>query len=966
VSLASSSARVIFGTLSFGALLFAAPAPDVSASPADADFQKCAFEEGLGHGECQHFLRNPLGATDDPCWCDQCRNAVSGQHHDGNRIPPGWNPLLFEKGDIDVYLKRHAVAWGITCSACMQNDKPWPDGALPKTLGTPPATDWAGRPAKQTVLDRLAKEQRFFKKPEDVVLAYDRHFYLVSDVDGLKVRMPSGVYRPVSRHEWAHLMIERAEYARREWSRNLGPLLTELQKPNISNRIPEVPIALFFTDKHRDYEKISVEYFKAAASKGLKGAGINLCDGMCLSGLGMSKERFIDDQGMTVVMRHQLSHNLLALWGSWEVRPKSLPVWMDEGLAHWLTKTTEKFRENAHYCSGEAQGGGGPRGAGGAGPDFSPRNWDKEIAKAAATPGRLRPIEELLGKTVVAELTEDDLRRSWSYFDFCLAEWRAPFVKLLAALRQEKDVREAFTSSLGCTPETFDDRWRERVLGRRKSMAPTDADADSAAGDSPGARDRASIRSETDPKLLAAKVRQLGEIKDAKTVPAVVDVLAKNMDLARETAFVTLLKLKRPDCVDELVAYGLSHPDGVVRAYVARVCGRLAVASALPKLEAQLADANWYARAEAAVACGLMKDVKAMAALRKIAAGDSSEKARIGALDGLAMFQDDARTAVPVAVKLLDHAQWQIRVAAVQALGDIGAMEAVEPLIARMDVEKGRLREDVYDALKKISRDDLGRRPENWRKWWEKEKANSPNALPTRPPQSEPSKKVRTDPDDPHATHDAVPPYFGIEIYSNRVAFVLDVSESMLERFEPEPKAAQALGFAAGARPKLSICKEEVKKALAALDPRAHFDVVAFGTLVRPFRPEPVPASPGNVAAAGEFLESLTGAGETNYYDALKAALEVGEKPDVEPDLKPTADTITFLTDGEPTKGDILDADVILEWYAGLDRYARIRTHTITFGTIDVDVPLLRALAERGGGRFTLVPRMPEGGNSGK
>jgi len=120
------------------------------------------------------------------------------------------------------------------------------------------------------------------------------------------------------------------------------------------------------------------------------------------------------------------------------------------------------------------------------------------------------------------------------------------------------------------------------------------------------------------------------------------------------------------------------------------------------------------------------------------------------------------------------------------------------------------------------------------------------------------------------------------------------------------------------------------------------------------------------VDAAIGFLKAIPGEGETNYYDALKAALEVGEKPDVEPDLRPTADTITFLTDGEPTKGDILDADVILEWYAGLDRYARIRTHTITFGTIDVDVPLLRALAERGGGRFTLVPRKPEGGNSGK
>ena len=47
---------------------------------------------------------------------------------------------------------------------------------------------------------------------------------------------------------------------------------------------------------------------------------------------------------------------------------------------------------------------------------------------------------------------------------------------------------------------------------------------------------------------------------------------------------------------------------------------------------------------------------------------------------------------------------------------------------------------------------------------------------------------------------------------------------------------------------------------------------------------------------------------------------------------------------------------MILEWYTGLNRYARVTTHTITFGVINVDVQLLRAMAERNGGKFTLVP----------
>ena len=72
--------------------------------------------------------------------------------------------------------------------------------------------------------------------------------------------------------------------------------------------------------------------------------------------------------------------------------------------------------------------------------------------------------------------------------------------------------------------------------------------------------------------------------------------------------------------------------------------------------------------------------------------------------------------------------------------------------------------------------------------------------------------------------------------------------------------------------------------------------------------------------------------------------------------FRATPDTITFLTDGTPTKGDIIDGDTLLEWYTGLNRYARVKTHTISFGTVGIDMPLLEAMATRNGGKFTLVP----------
>ena len=955
MSISSAPARAVLGLAVLAALLAAAPQPQACASTADLEHKGCAFEKGLGGGECQHFLRNPLGATDDPCWCDKCRNGVTGQRHDGRTLPPGWNPTLFDNGSIEIYLKRHAVAWGITCSACFQNDKPWPDGQSEKSPGTAPAKDWSGKPASSTVLRRYSVESKFFKRPEDVVVAYNRHFYIATDVEGLKVRMPAGSSRLIGTHEWAHLMIERAEFARREFERNLGKLMPELQRPGLTDAIPVLPIAMFFTDRSRDYERLAAEYFKGPLMKGLRGAGssCHMCGEMCLSGIGGTKEKVGDDHELTAWLRNRLAHNMLALWGSWQVRPKSLPCWMDEGLAHWLTKSVEQFRNDAVFSTGE---GALTAGA----PQWSEKDWDKDVAKWAATPGKLGTIEELLGKTVVTDMTEEDLKRSWSYFDLCLSEWREPFVKMLRALREEKDVREAFTANLGVTPEIFDERWRERVTGRRKTMAPLPNEGEPEGNDAPGARDRRAIRTEADPKVLSAKIRQLGEIKDKKTIPVVMDVIATNSDLPRETALVTLLRTKDAECLETIWNYGLTHPDGVVRAYTARICGRLKLTAALPKLESQLEDRNWYARAEAAVACGLMRDSKAMAAMRRMVTSDPSEKARVGAIDALAMFKEDGQTATSVVAKNLDSPQWQIRIAAADGLGELGSMEAVEVLVTRMEKETGRVNDAIYEALKKITRDDLGRKSENWRKWWTREKDNHPGGLPPRPDAPDETKKPKgPDPNAKGTTSDGgPPPYFGVELYSSRIAFICDTSESMLTLFTPDPVAARALSREYVGRDKLTICKQEIEQALRSLDVRAHFNVITFGTQIRSFKQNPVQASPGNIDAAVGFLQTIPGEGETNYYDALKAALDIGADPDASPDFKATPDTITFLTDGEPTKGDIVDADTLLEWYTGLNRYARVKTHTITFGLLNVDMPLLRGIAERNGGKFTIVPEM--------
>ena len=90
----------------------------------------------------------------------------------------------------------------------------------------------------------------------------------------------------------------------------------------------------FALTKPRDFERIGATYFKNAGSRGLRGPVAELCDGMCLTGMSFSREEGRDDHGCVVQLRHDLSHALLSTWGSLETRPKSLPAWLDEGLAH--------------------------------------------------------------------------------------------------------------------------------------------------------------------------------------------------------------------------------------------------------------------------------------------------------------------------------------------------------------------------------------------------------------------------------------------------------------------------------------------------------------------------------------------------------------------------------------------------------------------------------------------------------
>jgi len=92
---------------------------------------------------------------------------------------------------------------------------------------------------------------------------------------------------------------------------------------------------------------------------------------------------------------------------------------------------------------------------------------------------------------------------------------------------------------------------------------------------------------------------------------------------------------------------------------------------------------------------------------------------------------------------------------------------------------------------------------------------------------------------------------------------------------------------------------------------------------------------------------------QTNYYDALRMVLGLDDGKDPwSTNFCDTPDTLFFLTDGSPTDGEITKTDELRAWFREQNRFARLRVHVITMGTMGVELDFLPQFAQENGGQF--------------
>ena len=328
----------------------------------------------------------------------------------------------------------------------------------------------------------------------------------------------------------------------------------------------------------------------------------------------------------------------------------------------------------------------------------------------------------------------------------------------------------------------------------------------------------------------------------------------------------------------------------------------------------------------------------------------NSVSAVIAKTDALAMFGQDSAAATTAVAAHLKSPLSPVKLSAGRALARIGTAEAIDPLIEALEAHSGRLSATFHAALKAITHETFGPAAGTWRNWWKTQKARGlPKDVPPVPnPEDDryapPKEKGKKD----------EPTYYGRRVFSSRIVFVMDISSSMTTLMTPPEGVLREMGTITPG-PRIDIARKRLADAIEGLPDRTKINLVFFSNEARLWKPALVPVGSSRKAAI-DAVRAAAPDGETNIFAALRAAFGLQGKTLAGLDLDNVPDTIYFLTDGEPTRGDMTDRKELLSWVREVNGYMKAQIHVIAMGNMNIDLEFLDRLALENGGETILLP----------
>jgi hypothetical protein len=319
------------------------------------------------------------------------------------------------------------------------------------------------------------------------------------------------------------------------------------------------------------------------------------------------------------------------------------------------------------------------------------------------------------------------------------------------------------------------------------------------------------------------------------------------------------------------------------------------------------------ARLALAESGGDPKEVVALGRAKDPAARQAAalELARLGSEEALGVLG-----------QLLADPDPRVRSEAIRAVAARRKPSSVAALIDRLDEEQGKLGLEVQWALRMLTGLDHGARAPRWRAWWSAEGQTFEIPTLEAAQEAERARKTRRDENSTKAS------FYGLQVLSNRMSFVIDISGSMNEK-------------AYAGKTRIAIAKEELSKVVESLQSDDQFNLISFNNAVGDWQKALVPGDPKNRASALSFVAGLNARDGTAIFDALARAFE-----------DKSVDTIYFLSDGDPSTGLVVDPAMIRSEVARWNSARHVTIHCVAVGQ---DRALLRGLAEDSGGTYRRI-----------
>ncbi len=289
----------------------------------------------------------------------------------------------------------------------------------------------------------------------------------------------------------------------------------------------------------------------------------------------------------------------------------------------------------------------------------------------------------------------------------------------------------------------------------------------------------------------------------------------------------------------------------------------------------------------------------------------------VAALSLLGKVKGDA--ALQRLLEALEDKDVAVKTAAVKGLQQYQDKRVITALLAFMGKEDGRLKGEAYKYLVKVTGQNFGLEIEDWRKWWEIEKERFKfNAV-------DQGKKTQVRARDVD--------YYGIEIFSERVCFIIDCSSSMTAKARDAETKQEST--------RIALAKKELVKAIEKFKAGVQINIIHFNSNFASMAKQLTPLTPAGKSQAVKFVRGLgTGQG-TNIFDSLSEAIK-----------DERVDTIFLLSDGAPTRGKFTDPGTILGEIRVQNATRNVTINTIAVGS-DLSAGMIdfmkRLSAENGG-----------------